>query len=162
MMNRFAAIGIGLLLLASSCGIYTFSPSALGGIKSAAVPVFDNQTTQYGIGELLTSALSQRLVSDNTLKVLPESQADAIIRGTVVAYSRDPYTYTASETVQEYICRIGIKVKFVKARSEQTIWEETLSDYGTYASDTESEQTGIDQAINKLVDQIMNKTVKGW
>ncbi len=153
---------IGLLSLTLSCGVYTFSPSALGGIKSVAVPVFENQTTQYGIGELLTSALSQNLVSDNTLKVLPESQADAIIRGTVVTYSRDPYTYTSGETVQEYICRIGIKVKFVKAKGDQIIWEETLSDFGTYSSDTESEQTGIDSAINKLVEQIMNKTVKGW
>jgi len=161
-MKKAIAIALYLSLITASCGIYTFSPSALGGIKSAAVPVFDNQTTQYGIGELLTSALSQKLVSDNTLKVLPESQADAVIKGTVVAYSRDPYTYTASETVQEYICRIGIKVKFVKTRNDQTIWEETLSDYGTYASDTESEQTGIDRAIDKLVDQILNKTVKDW
>ena len=161
-MKRVPVIGIGIILLTLSCGVYTFSPSALGGIKSAAVPVFDNQTTQYGIGELLTSALSQKLVSDNTLKVLPESQADAVIKGTVIAYSRDPYTYTASETVQEYICRIGIKVKFVKTKNDQTIWEETLTDYGTYASDTESEQVGIDLAINKLIDQILNKTVKGW
>lgn len=161
-MKKAFVAGICLILLSVSCGIYTFSPSALGDIKSTAVPVFDNQTTQYGIGELLTSVLSQKLVSDNTLKVLPESQADAVIRGTVVAYSRDPYTYTAGETVQEYICRIGIKVKFMKIKNDQTIWEETLTDYGTYASDTESEQTGIDLAINKLVDQIMNKTVKGW
>jgi hypothetical protein len=157
-----ALIGFGLISFLLSCGVYTFSPSALGGVKSAAVPVFDNQTTQYGIGELLTSALSQALVSDNTLKVLPESQADAIIRGTVVSYSRDPYTYSVGETVQQYICRIGVKIKFEKTKTGQTIWEETLSDFGTYLSDTETEQVGIDMAINKLVSQIMNKTVKGW
>jgi hypothetical protein len=159
---KIALIGFCLILLTLSCGVYTFSPSALGGIKSAAVPVFDNQTTQYGIGELLTSAISQKLVSDNTLKVLPESQADAVIRGTVVSYTRDPYTYTAGETVQQYICRIGVKIKFAKTKNDQTIWEETLTDFGTYDSDTESEQVGIDAAINKLVDQILNKTVKGW
>jgi hypothetical protein len=159
---KSAIIGFSLVLLCLSCGVYTFSPSALGGIKSAAIPVFDNQTTQYGIGELLTSALSQALVSDNTLKVLPESQADAVMRGTIVSYSRDPYTYTSGETVQQYICRIGVKIKFSKTKNDQTIWEETLSDFGTYASDTESEQNGIDQAISKLVTQILNKTVKGW
>ena len=159
---RNALIGFCSTLLLLSCGVYTFSPTALGGIKSAAIPVFDNQTTQYGIGELLTSALSQSLVSDNTLKVLPESQADAVIRGTVVSYSRDPYTYTVGETVQQYICRIGVKVKFETVKNNKTIWEETLSDFGTYSSDTETEQVGIDLAINKLVGQIMNKTVKGW
>jgi hypothetical protein len=159
---KIAIFGVLCLILIDSCAVYTFSPSALGGIKSVAVPVFDNQTTEYGLGEALSGALSQAFVADNTLKVMPEAQADAIMRGTVVSYSREAYTYTEADAVQEYICRIGIKAKFENIKTNKTIWEDNLSDFGTYRSADESEQDGKDRAVSKLIDQILNKTVKGW
>jgi HD-GYP domain-containing protein (c-di-GMP phosphodiesterase class II) len=151
-----------LILATVSCGIYTFSASSLGGIKYISIPILDNQTTEYGLAELLTSETSQAFISDNTLKVVPEAQADAILRGAVVSYSREAYTYTAGETVQQYICRIGIKVKLEKADSDKAIWEDNLSDIGIFDAATETEDNGKERAVQKLVDQIINKTVKNW
>jgi hypothetical protein len=151
-----------LALAILNCGVYTFSASALGGIKTIAIPVLDNQTTEYGLAELLTSETSQAFITDNTLKIVPESQADAVIKGAVVSYTREAYTYTSGETVQEYICKIGIKVKLEKTGNEKAIWEDNLTDSGIYNADTESENDGKEKAIKKLADQILNKTVKNW
>lgn len=41
-------------LLFSSCGIYSFSGNLPGGVKSIAIPVFENQTAEFGIVETLT------------------------------------------------------------------------------------------------------------
>ena len=146
-----------------SCGIYTFSPSALGGIKSLAIPLFENQTTESGLREDLTDRLSQAFVDDNTLRVVPEGRADAIIRGSVISYSREAYTYSEAEVVSEYIVRIGINVDFVEKKSGEVIWEEkNMSNWGTYDSATQGEDEGKEMAIGKLIEDILNKTVKGW
>ena len=157
-----AAISLAALLVVS-WGVYTFSPSALGGIKSIAVPLFENQTAESGLREDLTDGLSQAFVNDNTLKVVPESSADAVLRGTVVSYAREAYTYTEQEMVSEYLVRIGVRAEFVNKKSGKVIWQEAnMSNWGTYDSASESELDGKARAVAKLVEDIVNKTVKGW
>jgi hypothetical protein len=152
-----------LVLPGLSCGIYTFSPSALGDVKTAAILLFENQTTESGLREQLSEKLSQAFVSDNTLKVVREQQADAILRGAVVSYSREAYTYSRAEVVSEYICRIGLNVEFVNRRTGKIIWgEKGMSNWGTYDAVSETEDIGKSRAIGKLVEDILNKTVKGW
>lgn len=150
-------------LLVISCGVYTFSPSALGGIKSIAIPLFDNQTVEGGISEKLTDALAAAFVTDNTLRVVPEGRSDSILRGSVVSYDWEAYTYTEAEQVSEYIVTIGISVQFVDTKNDKVIWEDShMSNWGTYESAGEIEDQGQDRAITKLVEDILNRTVKGW
>lgn len=147
----------------TSCGVYTFSPSATGDVKTIAIPLFENQTTESGLREGLTDQLSRAFVSDNTLKVVPEPQADGILRGSVVSYDRKAYTYDANEVVSEYICTVGISVEFVNRRSQKVIWEEkAMANWGTYNASGENEELGKSRAIDKLVEDIINRTVKGW
>lgn len=146
-----------------SCGVYTISPSALGGIKTVAVPVFENQTTQSGLRELLTDQLSQAFLNDNTVKVVHEQQADALLKGTVTNYALEAYTYDKSEVVTQYKSTITVSVEFLNRKTGKVIWEEkNLSNWGTYDSATESEDIGKQRAVSKLVEDIVNKTVKGW
>ena len=163
MRTMFVSAAAIMMLFVMSCGVYTFSPSALGNIKSLAIPLFENQTTESGLREDLTDRLSQAFVDDNTLRVVPESRADAIIRGSVNSYSREAYTYNEAEVVSEYIVRIGINVDFVEKKSGEVIWEEkNMSNWGTYDSAMQEEDDGKEMAIGKLVEDILNKTVKGW
>jgi len=146
-----------------SCGVYSFSQSSMGDIKSIAIPLFDDQSTEGNIRERITDQLAKGFSADNTIKVAREQQADGILRGVVVSYSREPYNYTNTEVVTEYICRISLNVQFVNRRSEKVIWEEKgMSNWGTYNADTENEDLGKSRAIDKLVEDIINKTVKGW
>jgi hypothetical protein len=163
-LRKYAILIPALVALMSlSCGVYTFSQSALGGIKSIAIPLFDDQSTEGGLRERLTDQLAQAFVADGTVKVVREQQADGILRGVVVSYSREPYNYTSAEIVTEYICRITLDVQFVNRRSDKVIWEQKgMNNWGTYNADSESEDTGKTRAIDKLVEDIINKTVKGW
>ncbi|MCP4581323.1 MAG: LptE family protein [candidate division Zixibacteria bacterium] len=155
---------ISLNLLVYSCGVYTFSPSALGGANSIAIPVFENKTTEYGLEDLITEGLSQEFLTDNTLKVVPEGRADLIATGAVTSYAHEPYTYDASETVQEYICRISLAVKIQYVNSEKILWEDNnLSDFGVYSVvDGQTRDEGNQAAMDKLIEEILNRTVKGW
>jgi hypothetical protein len=163
---RIVSVWAGVSILATavlSCGVYTFSPSALGGIKSVAIPLFDNRTTESGLRESLTDRLSQAFVDDNTLRVVPEATADAVLRGAVVSYRREAYSYSEAEVVSEYIVHVGVDVAFAEKKSGKVIWEEKgMSNWGTYDSATETEDDGKERAVGKLVEDILNKTVKGW
>jgi hypothetical protein len=151
------------IIVLLSCGIYTVSPSALGNLKTVAIPLFENQTTESGLRELLTDKLTQAFVSDNTLKVVREQQADGILRGSVISYTREPYTFTQGNVVSEYKSSVAVSVQFINRRSQKVIWEEkNMSNWGTYSATSETEDDGKGRAIDKLVQDILNKTVKGW
>lgn len=161
---RIASVILMLLLAISGCAVYTFSSSALGGVKTIAIPEFENRTTQFDIDVLTTEELNQAFVRDNTLKVMPLDQADAVLTGAITSYSHDPYTFDASEQVQEYIVRINLSVQVQRANSDKVFWkDDNLSDYGVYSVvDGETQDDGNRRAIQKLVDEILNRTVRGW
>ncbi|MFQ5870413.1 MAG: hypothetical protein ACE5JC_10975, partial [Candidatus Zixiibacteriota bacterium] len=53
-----------------SCGVYSFSGSALSGVRTVGVPLFENQTTEYDLQEKLTEKVTNSFIADNTLKVV--------------------------------------------------------------------------------------------
>ncbi len=161
-MALYAAL-VAMTLTGMSCGVYTFSASNLGDIKTIAVPVFENQTTESDLGNAMSDQLSKAFVADNTVRVVTAQKADGILRGTVVSYVREAYTYSQTEVVSEYICRLGVDIEFRNRKTNKIIWEEkNLSNWGTYNSATETENDGKQKAVEKLVADILNKTVKGW
>ena len=107
-------------LTAVGCGVYSFSGSGLPShIKTVAVPLFGNQTTEYGIRENLTDQIIDRLVADGRLKVVGMEAADSVIRGVVVDYKNQAYTFDKEENVQEYIVRIFIDVSYEDVRKRK-------------------------------------------
>jgi hypothetical protein len=154
-----------LVLLA--CGVYSFSGSGLPShIKTVAVPLFGNQTAEYGIKEKLTDEILNSLVEDGKLKVAGRDDADSIINGAVVDYKNVAYTYDKSENVQEYIVRIYVDVSYEDAKERKVIWEQKrMEGWGTYDVQTEppeDEEMGRERAIAKLAEDIVNQTVAGW
>jgi hypothetical protein len=161
--NRILISLISLCTLFIACGIYSFSGSSLGGIKTIAIPLFDNQTDQYGIREALTEKIADRFVQDNTLKVVNEKIADSILRGTIIKYSRESYTFDENENIKEYIVRIWVQVSFEEKKNKKVMWkEDNLLGWGIYSALDETEDLGRQRAIDKLAEDIVNKTVKGW
>jgi len=152
-----------LLLLTSACGVYSFSGSGLSGIKTIAIPLFDNQTQEYGLREALTEKIADRFVQDNTLKVVNERSADSILRGTITNYTRETHTFDEQENPKEYIARIWVKVSFEEKKDKKIVWkEDNLLGWGIYSAQDETEDMGKERAIEKLAEDIVNKTVKGW
>ncbi len=162
-MKKAVIFAITVIWLTASCGVYTFSPSALGGIKSTAIPLFENRTSEGGLSEDLTDKLARAFIDDNTLRLVPESRADAVLRGAVISYELEAYTFDQNEVVSEYIVRVGLDIGFFEKKNAKVIWEEKrMTSWGTYNSVTETEDDGKEEALNKLVEDILNKTVKGW
>ncbi|RKY83165.1 hypothetical protein DRP98_07780, partial [candidate division KSB1 bacterium] len=80
-LQIFETVGMILLLLLGGCAYYSFSGNTLPSyIKTVAIPLFEDQTSEFGIKEKLTDALISEFTRDNTLKISSQDEADSIIR----------------------------------------------------------------------------------
>lgn len=159
---KYGYLAILALTVVFSCGPYSFSGSTLGDIESVYVPVLANETIEYGLGEELTTKLTDRFVSDNSLKVVGRDDADAVISGKVISYNRSSYTYNKEDQVQEYKVDVSVSVKFAKSDGSLIWQEEELSAYGVFSAEDETEEEGKSKALEKLAEIIVNRAVRDW
>jgi hypothetical protein len=148
--------------LAFSCGPYSFNPGGTGA-KTIAVPLFENQTTQFGVREALTDSVSSRFLRDNILKVTPAASAELVLAGTIIRYERTAHTFDASQQVKQYVVNIWADVSVANQKDKKIVWEEKeLLGFGIYDASLETEEDGKARAVSKLAEDIVNRTVRGW
>ena len=127
----------------------------------------ENRKPEYGITDQLTDGIIEALVEDGTLKVVDESNADSVIRGTIIDVQDSPFTYTASEEAVQYRVSLFVELSYYDVKKKKIIWQEkALEGWGVYEASSgasfEERQKGIDSAINMLMDEIVDRTVAGW
>lgn len=159
-----AGLSIGLGALLCGCGAYSFSGAVAGDIKSITIPLFDNQTAEFGIQETITDALIAGFQREGILKVVDETRADAILHGTILRIDDTPNTYTADEQVSEYRFQITCEISLENARTGEDLWKQTFSTWGNYpyTGSLADRQTGMDEALRKLTEDILNRIVSNW
>jgi len=69
----------------AGCG-YSLRGNLPGHIRSVAVPVFTNRTSEPAVENILTQAVVQAFSTNGRLRVVKPEQADAILEGEVVDY----------------------------------------------------------------------------
>lgn len=163
-MNKLFAAGLivlqGANLLFLSCGVYSFSGSTLPPhIKTVGIPLFEDRTTEFGIDQLLTDALIKAVTDDNTLKMANPRESDAVISGSITSVKDQTGQYDASETASDYRVYISVKVRFEDIRKRKLLWEDAISQWGAYENNRDD---GIEEALEKISTEILNRSVSGW
>jgi len=157
-----------LLVLCLGCGYYSFSGSSIPAhLKTVAIPIMDNKTVEFGVPEDLTDALIALFTQDNSLKVVDRRSADSIIEGTIVNIRDQAGAYNQEETVKEIRVYVIVQAKYEDLKKNKMVWEEQITHWGTYnpdatSGDATTRQEAIAEALDKIVDDIFNKTVSGW
>ena len=80
-------------LFVSGCMGYHIGPvkpKFMAGINSVAVPTFKNSTLRARVEVMLADSLIKQIQQDGTFQVKDEDDADAIIKGTLMAVGRAP------------------------------------------------------------------------
>ena len=152
------------LFLQNACGPYSFSGSSSPHIKTVAIPIFQDQTSEFGIKEKLTDVVIQEFTKDNTLRVTDRRNADSLIEGTIVRVDDRAGAFTSDERVQDIKIFITVQVRYQDLKKRKAIWEEEISQWGTFNPDEgpQSRSAGIDEALAKIAGEILNKSVSGW
>jgi outer membrane lipopolysaccharide assembly protein LptE/RlpB len=157
-----AVCAICLALFVAGCGVYSFSSSSLGGVKTVAVPQFENKTVEYGIQEDLTAKVIDRLIADNALRVVALADADAVLSGEIVKYERVAYTYDKGDNVSEYKVNIYVSFTLVRKGGKSLLEKSNMLGFGVYQAAGQTEDDGKREAIDKLARDIVDETTKTW
>lgn len=155
-----------LLMLISACGQYSTSGRTAGNIKKIAVPYIANQTAEPEIEIEITQNVINGLVKDNTLKVVPEEEADAVLEGAVVAYTNIPFTFNTELQADQYRLVIGLVVSLFNPKENTYIWKDKkIEAHSDYYLETVTERTydkALEEVYKEIVDGILNSTVQEW
>ncbi|MFL2997887.1 MAG: hypothetical protein ACJZ1Q_03950, partial [Candidatus Neomarinimicrobiota bacterium] len=71
-----------LILLFNGCAIYSLAGSIPPHIKSISIPLVDNETSEYGLEQIVTDRILEKFNQEGILKVLNEEVANSILKGT--------------------------------------------------------------------------------
>jgi hypothetical protein len=165
------ALGLAFLAaLAGSCAYSTSTALLPPHLKTVAIPVFENGTTEYSLPQEITDAVILRFVQDNHLKVVPERSANCIVRGKVVGYRNGVFGFSEQVKAQEYRVTVSVSVVFKDLVKNREIWSEgamtkTSNYYVTPVPGDTTAHTELDgrrEAILKIADEILARSVQGW
>jgi len=172
-LEGLAALGFSafaLAFLAPGCGVYSTNPGLLPGhIKTLAVPAFDNRTVQVGLDQEITQAVITRFVEDNHLRVVGEGEANAVLTGAVIDYKNTVFGFTGREQAQEYRVQIAVAVRLLDKVKNRELWrDENLIKTQNYyvvavpGQTAQDEVSGRQEAIRKIADEILSRTIENW
>jgi len=134
-----------------------------------AIPVFENGTTEYTLEQDVTNAVVDRFVKDNHLRVVDERSANAVIRGKLIGYKNAVFGFSAANRAQEYRVTLTCSVVFKDLVKNREIWNEpNLVKTANYfvvdvpGQPARTELDGRKEAITKIADEILTRSVEGW
>ena len=165
--DRVSVYLLCLLTVQAGCSYYSTSSSSLPShIRTIAIPLFQNTTVETGIKETLTDAVVTRFVTDNQLKVVDARDADSIISGTIVNVREESVSFEQGVNTLETRIWIVAHVRYEDVRQGSVIWEDPgMQAWGVFeitTGTTEDRNEGIEQAVIRMADDILNKTIAGW
>jgi hypothetical protein len=160
-MRRAWPLACALVVLAG-CSHYSFSPAVKTHISTVAVPVFTNETLEFGVEQDLTDAIISEFTDDNTLRVVGEDSADSVLRGIVALYERPVMSYDASGNPREYKVRIVARLTYEDLTGNEVVWREDVEGWAVYSEsgeggDATTEEEARATALEKLAQDILGK-----
>lgn len=169
-----AVVGLALLLVlsgASGCWYNTTGRSG-GNVGNIYIPFFQDDTSgdrAVNLGTRLTDLVVNEFQKDRSIRVFQgESEralADKELLGTVrrlteAVQSRDP-----QETREEYRVVVTTSFTYTDLKTNKALWnEQSLSGDGYYLlEDGEAGfDTALSEALRKIVERIVDRTIKAW
>ncbi len=167
--TRAQRLRVGLALILGSlvaCAHYSTTSGLIGGIRSVAIPVAENETAEYDIADLLTEHLGDAFARDGQLRVVDEESADAVMLLRVVSLDDRPFTYTADEQTEQYRFRVYIDAELRRlADDDELLALQGVDGWGTYDAglpDEEGRDQAIEAALDMIIEEILDRTTASW
>jgi len=164
--GRAPALGLVLLAVAlTGCG-YSFHGNLPDHIKTVAVPVFTNKTSEPAVESLLTSAVVEAFASNGRLRVVRPEDADAILDGEVVGYCVQSIAFDNQANVRQYRLQVTTNLKLRDVRRSTVLFEQQSlrekADFqvlGAVSQTIGAEEGAVRSAATEIARSIVSLTV---
>ncbi len=148
------------------CG-YSVRGQLPAHIKTVAVPMFVNRTSEPRVESFLTTAIVRAFSTDGRLEVVRPGDADSILEGEVVQYTLAPIAFDPSANVTEYRLSVVLNLRFRDTRERKTLLDQTnVSEYsdfqvtGPVSSTLVLEQAALETAALNIARTIVTSVVE--
>jgi len=171
--NRFHLLFLILIVaLGSGCG-YTNRAILPNGIKSIAIPPFQNNippqeifTYEGGLEIDVTEAVIDRILFDGNLKVEDIKKADARLEGKLTNYYQEALRFNSLDGVQEYRLYMVCDLQLIDQRTNTLIWHEPSfsgdTEYFIEGVLTKPESTAVKAVMKDLAKNIVDRIIEDW
>ncbi len=154
-------VGLSLLLV-GGCGVYSFTPGGKSSLKAISVERFENNTAEHALADRMTDLVMDAFIRDGKMKIVTPGNAEAILTGTLTTYRRTQYEWDENDQVTSYSVVMTFQIALKNPDGETDIWSAPISQEATYDVDTETEEDAQEEAIDRLIDDIINRTISPW
>lgn len=166
--NIKTSIIVIILFTFSSCGIYSFTGASISpDVKTISVQFFENQAplVQPTLSQTFTEDLKDKFISQTSLEMINGNEGDLNFEGAITGYSVKPMAITGNETAALNRLTITVKVKFTNNKEPEKDFDTSFNAYEDYESSQSIETVEEDlikQIVEKLTEDIFNKSVANW
>ncbi len=154
-------------MILASCGYHLggMKAPALEGKNTFCVEMFANETEHPSAGVLMTTAMADKLQSDGTYRMAPRSEADFLVKGTVLGMER---TSLITNTDDTYIStQIGVNVRVhyqvVDLKNGKVLISAYEDEQGNFFNEVGSTQSALEAAVSyatrRIADEITTNLV---
>ena len=118
-IGSMRVLALGLLLVVMGCGYHQVGAAAHipTNVRTLAVPIFTSKVQGFNTETAFTAAVVRELNTRTSYKVLTSgdgSNADAVLRGTIVTETVSPLTYDSSSgQTSSYLVSVTADVRLV-------------------------------------------------
>lgn len=161
-----------LVLLLSTCGIYSFKGSIPEHLSDVQLVTFKNLTTEFAVETDVDQALTDRLLNEQLLPLSAKDTPDSHIEGTIRTIQDKPNVFDEDENILEYRLEFTGEVIWYDHLQGKELFKKNYRVFGTYFSEDEnasrSDTEQLDredayaEAIEKLVDLIVESMTEEW
>jgi outer membrane lipopolysaccharide assembly protein LptE/RlpB len=113
---------LAVVLGGSGCG-YSWRGTLPEHIRTVAVPVFKNKTSEPAVENFLTRAIVEAFSTNGRLRVVTPERADSILEGEVVGYEVQSVAFDPRVNVRQYRLIVTLNLRYRDVRQERVLLE---------------------------------------
>ncbi len=162
-----------MALLPAGCG-YTLVGQGSNipeDVQAILLKPFENETTRIEVEQFLTQAVAEEIVTRQRFRlVTEESEADAILEGTVLSFRVTPVTFDAEGRGEEYEITLISRMAFYRTDEDKTsLWaNERYLFRENYELDSsedsffDRENVAIEQSSVRFAETVVTDLLEGF
>ena len=166
--RHLAALALVAITLAACNYSFTAGAGFPDYIRTVAVVPFENETNRFELTQEVHEALLRQLPRSLGLNPAGEETADAVVSGTILRYELSAPLYRRgqqAETVQvlQREVVLVVRVEVLDRENYTILWDQQqLRVVGQYLDASETEDVGRTEAIELLVQEIVDGAQSNW
>lgn len=155
-----------LILLISSCGVYSFTGANIEG-KTINIHTLENRARNVvpTLSPALTNKIRSRIVSQTGLAPVNSDVADYDVKGTITQYDVTVSGVQNTQQANQNRLTISVNIEFENRLDDKLSFSQSFtrsSDFAATQTVQAAEAQLIEDIGNQLADDIFNKAFVNW